>query len=169
QGLNGTHADQVDLMARALAINAGVWANRLNVIAGPARVDAVSGQARPIDGQGPAPRFVLDTAALGGMYANSIRLIGTEAGVGVNIGGNLVALTGDLTLHAAGDVRIVPNGTLSAKKALTLRVSGEIDTRHATLHAAAVDISARALRNEGGSITAAGPATLRLQGDLQNV
>ncbi|CAM4016641.1 Filamentous haemagglutinin FhaB/tRNA nuclease CdiA-like TPS domain-containing protein [Bordetella tumbae] len=168
QGLDGTQVRQVDLFARALAINAGVWADHLNVAAGAARVDADSGKASALAGQGPVPKFALDTAALGGMYANSIRLIGTEAGVGVNIAGNLVALTGDLSLNAAGDVRIVPNATLSAKKTLALNVSGQLDTRKAVLHGSSVKISAQTLRNQEGRITAAGPATLQVQGELLN-
>ena len=50
------------------------------------------------------------------MYANSIRLVGTEAGVGVNVGGNLVALTGNLEVSAAGDVKITPSGTMQAAR-----------------------------------------------------
>src|SRR5690606_19876536 len=34
QGLNGTHVPKVDLLARALVINAGVWADQLTVTAG---------------------------------------------------------------------------------------------------------------------------------------
>ncbi|GAB3330375.1 hypothetical protein GCM10027565_21040 [Bordetella tumulicola] len=167
QGLNGTHVGQVDLMARALIVNSGIWTDRLNVVTGAARVEA-NGEARPRGGEGPVPKFALDTAALGGMYANSIRLIGTEAGVGVNVGGNLVAFTGDLTLNAAGDVRIAPNGTLSAKKTLAINTAGHLDTRNATLHGTSLDISAQTLRNQKGSITAAGPATLRIAGELSN-
>ena len=168
QGLNGTHVPKVDLLARALVINAGVWADQLTVTAGAARVDADSGETSALAGGGPAPRFALDTAALGGMYANSIRLIGTEAGVGVNVGGNLVALTGDLSLNAAGDVRIVPNATLSAKKTLALNVPGQLDTSKAVLHGSNVKISAKALNNQDGRITATGPMTLQVQGDLLN-
>uniref|UniRef100_UPI0028A9912E filamentous hemagglutinin N-terminal domain-containing protein n=1 Tax=Achromobacter animicus TaxID=1389935 RepID=UPI0028A9912E len=45
EGLNGTAASQVDLIARTLEINAGVWADRLNVTAGAARVDYATGNA----------------------------------------------------------------------------------------------------------------------------
>ena len=44
------------------------------------------------------------------MYANSIRLVGT-GWRGLNVGGNLVALTGNLEVSAAGDVKITPSGT----------------------------------------------------------
>ena len=95
-GLNGANLSRVDLMARTLEINAGIWADQLHVTAGAAKVDYATGAVSAGQGEGPAPTVALDTAALGGMYANSIRLVGTEAGVGVNVGGNLVALTGNL-------------------------------------------------------------------------
>lgn len=167
-GLNGTDVGQLDLLARALVLNAGVWTDRLNVVAGSSRVDAVSGQTTALDGKGPKPTFALDTAALGGMYANSIRLVGTESGVGVNVGGNLVALTGDLTLNAAGDIRVAPNGTLSAKQKLTVHTPGHLDTRQATLHAHHLDLAAQSLRNQKGSITSANTATLRLKAEIHN-
>ena len=76
-GLNGANLSRVDLMARTLEIN---WADQLHVTAGAAKVDsdgAVSaGQGEPGADGGARRR-------LGGMYANSIRLVGTEAGVGV--------------------------------------------------------------------------------------
>lgn len=168
QGLDGTQVGQVDLLARALVLNAGVWADRLHVVAGAARIDVASGKAQVAEGQGPKPNFSLDTASIGGMYANSIRLIGTESGVGVNVGGNLVALTGDLTLTAAGDVRIAPKGTLSAKQKLTVNTTGHLDTRQATLHANDVNLTAKTLRNQKGSITSANTTTLRIGGELHN-
>ncbi|WP_160356387.1 hemagglutinin repeat-containing protein [Bordetella sp. 02P26C-1] len=113
-GLLGADLNQVDLIARSLEVNAGIWAQRLNVIAGPSQVDDVTGAVQTRPGEGAAPPFALDTGALGGMYANSIRLIGTEAGVGVNIAGNLIAMTGDLHVNAAGDLTIQPGGTAQA-------------------------------------------------------
>ena len=115
-GLNGANLSRVDLMARTLEINAGIWADQLHVTAGAAKVDYATGAVSAGQGEGPAPTVALDTAALGGMYANSIRLVGTEAGVGVNVGGNLVALTGNLEVSAAGDVKITPSGTMQAAR-----------------------------------------------------
>ncbi|AOU90937.1 two-partner secretion domain-containing protein [Achromobacter ruhlandii] len=181
QGLNGMNLSQVDLLARTLEINAGIWANRLNVTAGASRVDygsdAISAQA----GDGPAPIVALDTAALGGMYANSIRLIGTEAGVGVNIGGNLAALTGDLQVNAAGDVRIAPRATVQAAGDLrvnsggTLAVQGAAQATGAVTLAATADVSvpgavgAGALlsMNAGGDVAVGPLGSLRTQGALR--
>ena len=167
RGLKGTLVDQVDLMARALVVNGEVWANRLNVVAGTARI-AANDKPTAIAGQGAAPQFALDSASLGGMYANSIRLVGTEAGVGVNIGGNLVALTGNLMVNAAGDVSVAPNVALSARQHLEIKTPGRLDMHHAALHSTSLNLSARTLHNQAGSITAGGPARIRIQGELDN-
>ncbi|WP_447920685.1 hemagglutinin repeat-containing protein [Achromobacter aegrifaciens] len=174
-GLNGTNQSQVDLLARTLEINAGVWADKLNVTAGAARVDYASGAVSAGAGEGAAPAVALDTAALGGMYANSVRLIGTEAGVGVNIGGHLVALTGDLQVTAAGDVRIAPRGTVQAAGNLRvdsgrdLAVQGVAQAAGATALTAARDVSVQGAVGAGGalSVQAGGDAVVGAQGSLR--
>jgi filamentous hemagglutinin family protein len=168
EGLNGTQVDQVDLLARAMALNAGIWTNKLNVVVGPARVEAASGKVHALEASGEKPEVALDTTALGGMYANSIRLVGTETGVGVNVGGNLVALTGDLTLTSAGDLRIAPKVTLTAKTKLAVQAAGQLTSREAILHGGNVEISAQSLHSQKGSITSAAGIGLKLQGDLHN-
>ncbi|AYD67039.1 filamentous hemagglutinin N-terminal domain-containing protein [Achromobacter sp. B7] len=155
-GLNGGNLGQVDLLARSLEINAGVWADRLNVTAGAARVDYDTGIVTAQSGQGAKPDVALDTAALGGMYANSIRLIGTEAGVGVNIGGNLVALTGDLHVNAAGDVRITPSGTVQAAGALRVDSGGDLAVQGVAQAAGATMLAARRDTDIQGAVAAGG-------------
>ena len=81
-GLYGANLSQLDLLARTLELNAQVWADRLNVVAGPARVGYDGIDVSALSGAGGTTGVSIDVAALGGMYANSIRLIGTEAGVG---------------------------------------------------------------------------------------
>ncbi|MFY3135428.1 hemagglutinin repeat-containing protein [Achromobacter xylosoxidans] len=147
-GLYGANLGRLDLLARALEINAEVWADRLDVTAGAAHVDYASGAVAARTGDGPAPAVSLDTAALGGMYANSIRLIGTEAGVGVNIGGNLAALTGGLSVDVNGDVRIQPSGRMQAAAGLSLSSAGDIVS--------------------DGALAAAGPLTLRAVNTVAN-
>ncbi len=157
QGLNGMNLSQVDLIARTLEINAGIWANRLNVTAGASRVDYGSGAESAQAGDGPAPSVALDTAALGGMYANSIRLIGTEAGVGVNIGGNLAALTGALSVDVNGDVRIQPSGHMQAATDLAVRSAGDVVNAGAVAAAGALALDAAGrIGNDGAMSSGAG-------------
>ncbi|MGK8835016.1 hemagglutinin repeat-containing protein [Achromobacter xylosoxidans] len=157
QGLNGMNLSRVDLIARTLEINAGIWANRLNVTAGASRVDYGSGAVSAQAGDGPAPTVALDTAALGGMYANSIRLIGTEAGVGVNIGGNLAALTGALSVDVNGDVRIQPSGHMQAATDLAVRSAGDVVNAGAVAAAGALALDAAGrIGNDGAMSSGAG-------------
>jgi filamentous hemagglutinin family protein len=168
-GLKGANIGQVDLLARALTLNAGVWADRLNVVTGAARVESESGHAEGITGNDPKPEVALDAAALGGMYANSIRLVGTEAGVGVNVGGHLAALTGDLTLTAAGDINIASQATLTAKGRLDVHTTAQVDIHAATLHGSEIAIAAHGLRNhEGGALSTKGSITLNIDGAVMN-
>ncbi|WP_155865155.1 hemagglutinin repeat-containing protein [Achromobacter xylosoxidans] len=166
QGLDGMNVSQVDLIARTLEINADVWANRLNVTAGAARVDYGTGAVSAQAGAGAAPAVVLDTAALGGMYADSIRLIGTEAGVGVNIGGNLAALTGDLQVSAAGDVRIEPRATMQAAGNLRVQSGGNVAVQGAAQ--AAGDVALAAARNVEvqGAVGAGAALNINADGDV---
>ncbi|WP_236953954.1 beta strand repeat-containing protein [Hydrogenophaga sp. PBC] len=77
-----------------------------------------TGAATPL---GEPPRFLLDVAAIGGMYANHIFLVGTEKGLGVNNQGVLSAQA-DLVLLADG--RLVNKGSLQSNAGLSVQASG---------------------------------------------
>lgn len=109
-GLDTRGATYTDILARSVQVNAGIWANRLNVVTGANEVthgsldnpSNVRQDIKPIAGIGPVPQFSLDVAALGGMYAGHIYLVGSEAGMGVRNQGNINANGGDLVLLASG-------------------------------------------------------------------
>ena len=87
--------DKLDIMARAIKINDELWANEaLNVVAGSNEVKYNTDgtlEVHKTTATAEKPQVALDVAALGGMYAGRIMLVGTEKGLGMNIGGNLKA------------------------------------------------------------------------------
>ncbi|MRR05630.1 MAG: filamentous hemagglutinin N-terminal domain-containing protein, partial [Deltaproteobacteria bacterium] len=97
-GLDTSTADYTDLIARAVAVNAGLWANTLGVTTGANQVDRANSAAAPISGTGTPPAYAIDVALLGGMYAGKITLVGTEAGLGVRNAGDIGAGAGEVVV-----------------------------------------------------------------------
>ncbi|WP_440534080.1 two-partner secretion domain-containing protein [Variovorax sp. YR566] len=112
-GLDASKTDYAAILARAVQVNAGIWASELKVVTGANEISADHSQITPTSGTGAAPTFALDVAALGGMYANKISLIGTEAGLGVRNAGSIGASAGNLVVTASG--RLENTGTLEGQ------------------------------------------------------
>ncbi|MGX4848059.1 contact-dependent inhibition effector 16S rRNA endonuclease [Enterobacter cloacae] len=146
-GLNGSQSDAVSIISRATEINAQLHAKDLRVVAGANRV-AADGSVSALKGEGTAPKVAVDTGALGGMYANRIRLVSSETGVGVNLG-NLNARQGDIALSSAG--KVVLKNTLA---------SGSTTV-------SAADVTLRGDHKAGGNVTVSGQTALTL--DLAHV
>ncbi|HID3972953.1 TPA: hemagglutinin repeat-containing protein [Enterobacter cloacae] len=175
-GLNGSQSDAVSIISRATEINAQLHAKDLRVVAGANRV-AADGSVSALKGEGTAPKVAVDTGALGGMYANRIRLVSSETGVGVNLG-NLNARQGDIALNSAGKVVLkdtLASGSTTVSAAdVTLRgdhkaggnvtVSGQTALTLDQAHVAAdnnLQLTTRGtLTQNGGAFTAANDATL---------
>ena len=101
-GLDARDTDFTQLIARAIRINAGAWAQNLQAITGTADVAADGSTTTPRSPASPAPAIALDVAALGGMYAGKIQLIGTEAGVGFRNAGQIGASAGEVHINQQG-------------------------------------------------------------------
>ena len=159
-GLDTRTADYAHVLARAVQANAAIWAQHLVLVTGSNDVTANRGAAVGVtarntteaEGSAPTsakrPRFALDIAALGGLYAGHIYLIGTEAGLGVTHAGTLGATAGDLVLSHNG--WLSSRGDILANGNVTIATRGDITT-------------------QAGLIAAQGNVTLRAQGTASQI
>ncbi|WP_443114246.1 hemagglutinin repeat-containing protein [Herbaspirillum seropedicae] len=168
-GLNDSQSSFTDLIARAAKINAGIWSKELKVTVGTNQVNADNTTVTAVSADPAKPQFGIDVAQLGGMYANKIVLVGTEAGVGVRNAGAIGAAAGELTLTAAG--RIENSGSLAATASLGVRATGQgadiVNSGNVASSAAAVKLQADGEINSSNAINAQSGVTLTAA-SLQN-
>ncbi|SCK34240.1 filamentous hemagglutinin [Variovorax sp. HW608] len=132
KGLDLSQTDYAAILARAVQVNAGIWASELKVVTGANDISADHSQVAPMQGAGAAPAFALDVAQLGGMYANKIFLVGTEAGVGVRNAGAIQASANSAsgapaTLAGAGQFVVTSAGRLETSGTLQADTQLRID------------------------------------------
>jgi filamentous hemagglutinin len=128
-GLNANNVDRFEIITRTAKINAEIHAKNLTIVAGRNDVNAehLSATARADDGSA-KPQLAIDSSALGGMYAGAIKLVGTEAGVGVKLDGKLIASGGDIQLDANGQLSLADTSATGAvnAKAASLDARGPV-------------------------------------------
>ena len=160
-GFDAGQADYAQVLARAIALNAGLWGRDLRVVAGINELSAHGAvQASTPNGAQDKPLFALDVAHLGGMYAHKITLIGTEAGLGVRNAGTLAATAGPLTLSADG--QLSNSGVIASQGAgAELELTAKGIDNSGTLTARRLDLTAARLDN-AGQIIQTGPQLLEI-------
>ncbi|MDC6127566.1 filamentous hemagglutinin N-terminal domain-containing protein [Burkholderia gladioli] len=154
-GLDGSTVDQVDLIARSVAINGKVWAAQsLNVVAGnnDVRHDDLGVQSLGADGG--SPTIAIDVSQLGGMYAGKIRLVGTETGVGVNSAGTIASQAGDVVVDSQGQVTL--SGTTSASGRLAIDATGGVTNSGSVYAVQDVTMNSQGKIGNTGTIAALG-------------
>ncbi len=150
-GLDARNIDYTDLIARAVKLNASIWANQAKVITGANQVsvDPATGEntsTAPIEGKGPAPAFAMDVALLGGMYGNRITLVGTEQGLGVRNAGHIGAGAGEVIITADGWLQNINNASLSANQ---LHVQATQITNQGLIDGQETVVAASQINNQG--------------------
>ena len=88
-GLDATQTDYTAILAKAVLLSAKLKANALQVVSGDNTVSADGKTVKDLGGT--SYSVGIDVALLGGMYANKITLIATDAGAGVRHAGETVA------------------------------------------------------------------------------
>ncbi|WP_233187882.1 hemagglutinin repeat-containing protein [Veillonella sp. S13053-19] len=107
-GLNAKDANSLQILTEATNVNAGVWANTIETRTGKNIINANTLETQKI---GDSSNVGLDVSAIGGMYANSITMKGTNTGLGVNIKG-VVSSTQASSITSDGKI-IVDGGVTS--------------------------------------------------------
>ena len=115
KGLNASKTARTDLLAEAVQLNGKVWAKDAQVVTGKNTVSVdSSGKVTNVHKTGESSQVGLDVAAIGGMYANSMYLVGTNDGFGVNNQGVLSAQN-KLTVDSTG--KLQNTGSIAATEA----------------------------------------------------
>ncbi|MCR8931695.1 MULTISPECIES: two-partner secretion domain-containing protein [unclassified Pseudomonas] len=166
-GINASNVDRFEIITRSAKINAQIQAQNLAIVAGrnDVNADSLNATARADDGSA-KPQLAIDSSALGGMYAGAIKLVGTEAGIGVKLDGKLIASGGDIQLDANGQLSLadtsaagavnVKAASLDAKSpiyagtALNVQTQGNLTNRQTFAARDSISLSA------GGQLTNAG-------------
>ncbi|MCF5771446.1 filamentous hemagglutinin N-terminal domain-containing protein [Pseudomonas syringae] len=165
QGLDASAVDQFDLITRSAKINADIYARQLNIITGANDVnaDTLATTARAANAAD-TPQLAIDSSALGGMYANAIKLVGTEQGVGVKTAGNMAASGGDIQIDANGHLNMAqasaqgalnvnaPSVEMTGKtyaSSVNVRTPGELVNQQSLAARERVEINAGKVTNAG--------------------
>lgn len=119
-GFNADNIDRVELYTKALQLNARIHAKDLEVITGEntiGRDGTIASDTVTESG------YSIDSSALGGIYADTIRLVGTDKGVGVNLP-QIIYASDSLSLSADGHIiigsAIAHNTVVSQSGSLTV-------------------------------------------------
>ena len=115
KGLNTSKTARTDILAEAIKVNGELWANDLQMVSGQNTVNVNSdGKVINVTKNNESNKVGLDVAKIGGMYANSIYLVGTNDGLGVNNKG-IVSASDRLSLNVNGKVQNM--GTITSSDA----------------------------------------------------
>ncbi|WP_427168720.1 hemagglutinin repeat-containing protein [Fusobacterium polymorphum] len=93
-GIDGTNANYVEIIAKALELRGNIVANDLKVVTGSNSTTS------------PTNNIAIDAKELGGMYANRIRIISTDKGAGVNSDAFIVSKDSKLEITADGKIKV---------------------------------------------------------------
>lgn len=176
KGLDTSDADYTRILSRAAEINAGVWGKDVKVVAGKNKLDFDGSLAEtasaPSFSDSVTPTVAIDTAALGGMYADKITLISTDNAAVIRNKGRIFAAAGGVTLSADG--KLSNSGSIAASDKSNTDAQNKGSSSAVSIQAAAMqnsgtisaqgkfsalaetaDIQTGNLNNQGGSIDAA--------------
>ena len=167
-GLNDKSSDYTNVISNAINLNSNIHANELNIIGEKALTSSKDRLYNDVKAKNQENSFSLDSSALGGMYANKIKLVGTSNGVGVNNNGLVIAnnnieisLDGDIVNAGAiasnKDANIKANtitnkdeALIAAKESLNIKADTLVNTS-SQIYAKDINVDAKKLVNNSSS------------------
>jgi filamentous hemagglutinin family protein len=162
-GLDASTVDTFDIVSRAAQINGSLFGNDVGVFAGQNDFNYAQRVATAKAPDGSAkPQFGIDSSLLGGMYANRITLVGTEAGVGVRVPTNVAANSGDLTVTADGTLILnnaqAAGAIVATSKSGGVQVAGDVRGDNSLTIAGKQDVTVEsgAVASAGGDVAVTG-------------
>ena len=139
-GLNDKSSDYTNVISNAINLNSNIHANELNIIGEKAVASSKDRLYNDVKAKNQENSFSLDSSALGGMYANKIKLVGTSNGVGVNNNG-LVIANNNIEISLDGD--IVNAGAIASNKDTSIKAN-TVTNKDEALIAAKENLSIKA-------------------------
>ncbi|WP_180295702.1 filamentous hemagglutinin N-terminal domain-containing protein, partial [Snodgrassella communis] len=148
QGLDSRDSDYTHILSKAAQINAGIWANNLNIISGSNHIDAETQHITPsATNNDPKPSIAIDTGKLGGMYAGKIVLISNDKGVGINNAGQIFASAGGVVISADG--KLSNSGLITSADELNIRNQHSL-SNSGEINGSRLDIISDSIHNHNG-------------------
>ncbi|QJQ06548.1 filamentous hemagglutinin N-terminal domain-containing protein [Undibacterium piscinae] len=144
-GANASSQQILDIVARSVKVNGKINTlghGSLGITTGSNSwnyADRSVGQ--PLAGEGAAPAYALDSTTLGGMYAGRIRIIATEAGVGVRMAGDAAASADDFSINSAGKIEL--QSAISAARDASINSSSNSGIQDVFLNGSSAKVSAK--------------------------
>lgn len=126
-GIDMSDGNYMDLISRVVEINGKLLASdEINIKTGNDKaIRTANGWDVSSNDKESEPEFVIDSTAMGGIYAGRINLIATQAGVGVRTRGDVVSNISDVKFDADGN--IVVDGGINSATNINISTNSDIN------------------------------------------
>lgn len=165
-GMDASRVDRLALVARAVEVNAAIHAKDFSISGGRQSYDYGSGVGTPIaGGETDKPVFYLSSSALGGIYGDRIRIVGTESGLGIRAPQEMASSIGDMELRADGQL-LLRNASATGRITAT-STSGNVEIAGTAYSDMGIVINAaNALRINDGAVLGTAGSLVTSSGSL---
>ena len=162
KGFNGSEVNYLNLVSRYHDIQAQITAQtRLRILSGNQTYNSNNFTITSNTNTGSG--FAVDISALANLQSDSIVIIGTEAGLGINSQGNLISIMQNVEIDSAG--RIILNKITSSRD-IVLKSTSEITTTVDSYLKAGGDVNIDATGISLNSVLAYGDFTASTDGNF---